>query len=172
MLNNHFSQQISILCMPFPQRKRLSGWTILKCSYSVLCGYAELRHMDGVIFGSDRPDHLKTCYSWGLEFFFLCCYAALAVLLLVNKQVQLPTQQKSNMDKRVDALYDWAESPQGQTPLQEIESEDRTALGCRTRSHGACCSIHHWCHVICLFHSKLLCFLLSLGSTRQQAKQS
>lgn len=38
VLNNCFTQQIIILCVPVPQKKRLDGWTILKCGYSVLCG--------------------------------------------------------------------------------------------------------------------------------------
>lgn len=118
------------------------------------------RHMDGITLGSDRPHHLKTWYSWGVEFLFLCCYTALVVLLLVNKQVQLPTQQKSNMDERVDVLYDWVESPQGQTAPQEITAEDRTALEGSTRGHS---SANHWCHINCLFIPNGIVFCCPLG---------
>lgn len=110
-LNNCFSQQISVLFMPVPQRKRLGGWTILKCSYSVVCGWHWAEKFVWCTWLRQISSSKNLLQQKGGIFPPLLLWSS-GCALACDKQIQLPTQQKSNMDERVDALYDWVKSPQ------------------------------------------------------------
>jgi len=78
----------------------------------------------GVILGSDllieEPVAAKGwsfSYSTVLPLFFL---------LLVDRQIPLPAQQKSSTGEKVGALWDGADSPRGQTAPWGTEAEGRT----------------------------------------------
>lgn len=142
------SKLVFCVCL-FHRGKRLGGWAILKCRYSVLCGWhwAETHGWCHTWLRQTSSSKNLLQLRCGI-FLLLLLHSSGSVLLLINKQVQLPTQQKSSMDERVDALYDWVESPQGQTAPQKIKAEVRTALEGMARNH---CSTNRWYHIICLF---------------------